>query len=57
MAGFFCNFRNTMIVSFILALIIISAFGVHGGQSTPIFWQAMFRWLHVLFGIMWIGLL
>jgi uncharacterized membrane protein len=22
-----------------------------------IFWQAVFRWLHVLFGIMWIGLL
>jgi len=46
-----------MIVSFILALIIVAGYEVHYGSTDGIFWQAVFRWLHVLFGIMWIGLL
>lgn len=57
MAGFLSNLRNTMIVSFILALIIIVGYYMHYGSPDVIFWQAVFRWLHVLFGIMWIGLL
>jgi uncharacterized membrane protein len=46
-----------MIVSFILALIIIAGYEQHYGSTDGIFWQAVFRWLHVIFGIMWIGLL
>jgi len=57
MAGLLSNLRNTMIVSFILAIIIIAGYRVHYGSFDAIFWQAVFRWLHVLFGIMWIGLL
>ncbi len=57
MAGLLSNLRNTMIVSFILALIIIAGYFMHYGSADAIFWQAVFRWLHVLFGIMWIGLL
>ena len=57
MAGLLSNLRNTMIVSFILALIIIAGYYMHYGAADAIFWQAVFRWLHVLFGIMWIGLL
>jgi len=57
MAGLLSNLRNTMIVSFILALIIVAGYEVHYGSTDGIFWQAVFRWLHVLFGIMWIGLL
>ena len=30
---------------------------MYGGHADTIFWQAVFRWLHVIFGIMWIGLL
>jgi uncharacterized membrane protein len=56
-AAFFSNLRNTMIVSFILALIIVAGYEVHYGSTDAIFWQAVFRWLHELFGIMWIGLL
>ena len=49
MAGLLSNFRNTMIVSFILALIIDRRlFDVHNGSADAIFWQAVFRWLHVL---------
>ena len=56
-AGLLSNLRNTMIVSFILALIIVAGYEVHYGSTDAIFWQAVFRWLHVLFGVMWIGLL
>ena len=58
MAALLANLRNVVIVSFILALIFIAAyFSVYGQGVTPVFWQAIFRWLHVVFGIMWIGLL
>jgi uncharacterized membrane protein len=57
MAGLLLNLRNTLIVSFILALIIIAGYFMHYGSADAIFWQAVFRWLHVLFGILWIGLL
>jgi uncharacterized membrane protein len=58
MAAFLSNLRNVVIVSFILALIFVAAyFSVYGGHVDQIFWQAVFRWLHVIFGIMWIGLL
>ena len=58
MAALLQNLRNTMIVSFILALIFIAAyFSNYGGHADTIFFTAIFRWLHVVFGIMWIGLL
>jgi uncharacterized membrane protein len=58
MAGLLANLRNTMIVSFILALIFIAAYFVaYGSVADQTFWTAIFRWLHVLCGIMWIGLL
>ncbi len=57
MAGLLSNLRNTMIVSFILALVIVAGYYMHDGGAHQIFWQALFRWLHVVFGIMWIGLL
>jgi len=57
MAGLLSNLRNTVIVSFILALIIVVGYFMHYGTADAIFWQGVFRWLHTLFGIMWIGLL
>ncbi len=56
MAGLLSNFRNTMIVSVVLALIMIYAFSTAQGPDAN-FWTAVFRWLHVFFGILWIGLL
>jgi uncharacterized membrane protein len=57
MSGLLSNFRNTMIVSFVLALVIILGYGhsPHGHDAS--YFQAVFRWLHVMFGILWIGLL
>jgi uncharacterized membrane protein len=58
MAALLLNFRNTVILSLILAAIMIFAFGtVSNGRFDVIFWQAVFRWMHVVFGILWIGLL
>lgn len=57
MAGLLANLRNTIIVSLILAIIIVAGYGVHNGGADAIFWQAVFRFIHVLCGIMWIGLL
>jgi uncharacterized membrane protein len=57
MAGLLSNFRNTLILSVVLALIMIGAYSTspHGLDMT--FWQAVFRWMHVVFGVLWIGLL
>ena len=60
LAALLGNLRNTVIVGAVLALIFIAAyfsFRPNGGGLDQIFWQAVFRYLHVLFGIMWIGLL
>jgi uncharacterized membrane protein len=58
MAALLANLRNTVIVSAIFALIFIGFyFTVYGGGADQIFWQAVLRWLHVICGIMWIGLL
>ncbi len=57
MSGLLSNFRNTIIVSFVLALVIVIGYShsPHGHDAS--YFQAIFRWLHVLFGILWIGLL
>ena len=57
MQGLLSNFRNTMIVSFLLAVIMVVGYMSHYGSADAIFWQAVFRWLHTFFGILWIGLL
>ena len=58
MAALLANFRNTVILSLVLALVMIFAFGsVAPGGFDQQFFQALFRWMHVFFGILWIGLL
>ncbi len=55
MAKFFGNLGGVLVASSILLILVIFAF--HGGTDTPTYLNALFRFLHVLFGIMWIGLL
>ena len=58
MAGLLSNFRNTIVLSAILALLSIVAYGLHNPAGFEgSFWQAVFRWIHVVSGILWIGLL
>jgi len=57
MAALLNNLRNTIVLSVVLALIMIVSFAsVHGSYDVQL-WQAVFRWMHVIFGILWIGLL
>jgi uncharacterized membrane protein len=57
MTGLLSNFRNTIIVSVLLALVIAFGFGHSPHGFDEAYFQAMFRLLHVFFGILWIGLL
>lgn len=58
MAKLLSNFRNTFVLSLILAGVMIYAFGsIAPGGFDNGFWQAVFRWVHVVAGILWIGLL
>ena len=58
MANLLSNFRNTIILSLVLAAVMVFAFGqVSPGGFDLGFWQATLRWAHVASGILWIGLL
>lgn len=58
MAGFFSNFRNTIVASLILAALFVAAFGWFApGQYDLNFVVAVLRWAHVACGILWVGLL
>jgi uncharacterized membrane protein len=58
MAGLLQNFRMTVVLSLVIALLFIIGYGVHHpGGFDQVFWQAAFRWMHVCFGVLWIGLL
>ncbi|HUZ12512.1 MAG TPA: hypothetical protein VMU93_06670 [Caulobacteraceae bacterium] len=59
MAAILSNLRNTVLVGLVLAIIMIIAFAElspHGWGDMTL-WQAVFRWMHVVCGILWIGLL
>ncbi|RZJ46956.1 MAG: hypothetical protein EON87_02730 [Brevundimonas sp.] len=58
MAKLLSNFRTTILLSLVLAGVMIFAFGrIAPGGFDLGFWQAVFRWGHVVSGILWIGLL
>lgn len=57
MGALLSNFRNTIIVSFILALVMVYYYYSGTHTDPEVFAQAVLRWLHVLCGILWIGLL
>jgi len=58
MTALLTNLRNAVITGFILALILILLYiGVWSGTLDKPFWQFFDRWLHVISGVMWIGLL
>ena len=57
MATILTSLRNTVIAGFVLAFILELMYLNGGGALDSSFWAFTFRWLHVLSGIMWIGLL
>ena len=57
MAAILSSLRNTVIAGFFLAFLLELMYLNSGGTFDTTFWAFLFRWLHVLSGIMWIGLL
>jgi len=62
-ANILTNLRNTIIAGFVLALVVFAVFLLVGQYSVTatitgqLFWAFLFRWVHVLSAILWIGLL
>jgi uncharacterized membrane protein len=57
MATILTSLRNTVIAGFVLAFILELIYLNSGGSFDTTFYAFLFRYLHVLSGIMWIGLL
>jgi len=58
MAGILTNLRSTIVAGGILALALLLLYvTMWNGALDAVFWRFLFRWLHVLSGVMWIGLL
>lgn len=57
MAEFFTSLSRTVTAGFVLALLVFFLYlGMIGFHPDP-FWAFLVRWLHIISGIMWIGLL
>lgn len=58
MAAIFQSLGRTLTAGFILLILLILAVGGAGAKAGDHQWWAfIFRWLHVMSGVMWIGLL
>ena len=65
MSAILTSLRNTVTVGFVLALLLMivsfvittGSIDIGEGFKYNPFWMFVFRWLHVLSGVMWIGLL
>ncbi|HIP77509.1 MAG TPA: hypothetical protein EYH07_03475 [Kiloniellaceae bacterium] len=57
MAGILTSLRNTVISGFVLAVILALIYASMQGYDGYSFGAFFFRWLHVISGVMWIGLL
>ncbi len=57
MAAILTNLRNTVIAGVVLAVLLSLIYLGQGNMLDHGFWAFFFRWLHVLSGVMWIGIL
>lgn len=53
MAKFFGNLHLVLIVGLVLAVVVMMQFGA----SAPVNGNSILSWMHVFFGVLWIGLL
>ncbi|HEY2892071.1 MAG TPA: urate hydroxylase PuuD [Dongiaceae bacterium] len=51
------NLHKTLGLGVILALLVFLLLGHYNAASGTLFWLFLFRYIHVFFGILWIGLL
>ncbi|HWU27142.1 MAG TPA: urate hydroxylase PuuD [Rhizomicrobium sp.] len=58
MAAFLSNLRSVVIAGFVLAgLVLVVHMSKEGWVLDKTFWLFFVRWLHIVSGVMWIGLL
>ena len=60
MADILSNLRSTVIAGFVLTVVMVAVvvgWRAEGLAFDQAWWAFFFRWLHVLSGVMWIGLL
>jgi uncharacterized membrane protein len=57
MSKFFGNLHLVLATGLVLAIVLIYAFSGWSGGSAEAIANAVFRWLHLFFGVLWIGLL
>ena len=58
MTALLTNLRNAVLTGVVLSIVFVLLFvTAWGGAIDSQFWRFVFRWFHVLSGVMWIGLL
>jgi len=57
MSAILDSIRNTVIAGFVLTVVLLAMYLNWGGVIDHAFGTFIFRWLHVISGVMWIGLL
>lgn len=56
MDKFFGNLHRVLLAGLVLA-VVVAVIRHYDQLGTSVFWAFIFRWIHVWFGILWIGLL
>lgn len=51
------NLSRTIVTGFVIAVLLTIMYVSYGGFDAETFMKFLFRWAHVLFGVMWIGIL
>jgi uncharacterized membrane protein len=57
MAAFFSSLNRTIIAGVVIVLVMIGVAGTYQSFGGGAYWMFFMRWLHILSGVMWIGLL
>ena len=57
MAAFFSSLNRTIVAGIVIVLVMIGVAGTFQSFGQMAYWQFFMRWLHILSGVMWIGLL
>jgi len=57
MAAFFSSLGKTVLAGFVLVIALIFLMGAGGRMGEHAWWAFVMRWLHIMSGIFWVGLL
>lgn len=57
MATFFSSLGKTILAGFVLVIALIFLMGAGGRMGEHAWWAFVMRWLHIMSGILWVGLL